>query len=168
MFRTTGAFFLLLVLATYVGLTSLHADAYGNDKAVHFLTFFLLTLAFYWILDTNRRRTTHITIIVCTLALGVGSEILQRLLPYAPQFDIWDTIANVLGSFAGLGLCSWYHKRMLERKRQRRGYNGVPGEDLEDDDLELGQGVGGAHEEGVINGAGVDTSRTATLEEVAK
>ena len=49
---------------------------------------------------------------------------------------------------------------MLERKRQRRQYNAVPGEDVED--LELGEGVG-SQEEGVTSAAG--TERAATLEE---
>lgn len=49
---------------------------------------------------------------------------------------------------------------MLERKRLRRQYNAVPGED--DGDLELGEGVG-LQEEGVMSAAG--NERSATLEE---
>lgn len=50
----------------------------------------------------------------------------------------------MLGSLAALGISSWYHKRMLERKRQGK-YSSVPGED---DDVELGEGTG-AQETGV-------------------
>ncbi|XXH01999.1 hypothetical protein Hte_008363 [Hypoxylon texense] len=155
-----GVFFLLCLLAGYVGLSSLQLDTIINDKVLHFLTFFLLTTAFYWILDTNRRRTLNLTIVVCTLCLGVGSEFLQGFLPNGREFDPYDIVANIVGSLAALGLCSWYHLRMLERKRLRRQYNAVPGED--DGDLELGEGVG-AQEEGVMSAAG--NERSTTLEE---
>ncbi|KAI1097452.1 hypothetical protein F4804DRAFT_327596 [Jackrogersella minutella] len=155
-----GIFFLLCLLAGYAGLSSLQLDTIVNDKVLHFLTFFLLTVAFYWILDTNRRRTLNLTIVVCTLGLGVGSEFLQGFLPNGREFDPFDIIANIVGSLVALGLCSWYHLRMLERKRVRRQYNAVPGEDAED--LELGEGVG-AQEEGVISSA--VNERSATLEE---
>ncbi|KAK7989871.1 VanZ-like protein [Apiospora arundinis] len=135
-----GVFFLLCLLAGYVGLSSLQLNYYINDKVLHLLTFFLLTVVFYWIVDTNRRRTLHFTLVVCTAILGVGSEFLQGFLPNGRVFDLYDIVANVVGSLAGLALCNWYHKRMLERKRSRRGvgnYNAVPGEDIED--VELGE-----------------------------
>ena len=83
--------------------------------------------------------------VTCTLILGVGSEFLQSFLPNDRDFDLFDIVANVAGSLVGLGLCTWYHKRMLERKRQRKNYTAVPGEDVED--IELGEG----HENGVTD-----------------
>ncbi|KAI0127344.1 hypothetical protein BJ170DRAFT_625064 [Xylariales sp. AK1849] len=154
-----GVFFLLCLLAGYAGLSSLQLDLYINDKVLHLLTFFLLTVVFYWILDTNRRRTLNLTVIVCTLALGIGSEFLQGFLPNGREFDLYDIVANVVGSLGGLGICSWYHKRMLERKRQQKTYNAVPGEDEED--LELGESSG-PQEEGIMSAAG--NERAVTLE----
>ncbi|EJT75846.1 hypothetical protein GGTG_05775 [Gaeumannomyces tritici R3-111a-1] len=152
-----GGFFFLLLIAGYAGLTSLQLGHLINDKLLHFLTFFVLTIVFYWIVDTNRRRTLNLTLTVCTGALGVGSEFLQAILPNDRDFDVYDIVANLVGSLAGLGLCSWYHKRMLERKRVRRGYGAVAGEEGgdgfgEEDDLELGEGLGlggSGHEEGI-------------------
>lgn len=83
------------------------------------------------------------TVVVCTLILGVGSEFVQSFLPNDRDFDLWDIVANIIGSLIGVGLCAWYHQRMLERRRQRKTYNAVPGED--EGDVELGQG----HENGV-------------------
>lgn len=60
-----------------------------------------------------------------------------------------------MGSLAGIALCSWYHLRMLERKRLAKTYHVVPGD--EDQDLELGEGVG-AQENGV-------TAASRTLDE---
>jgi VanZ family protein len=150
-----GVFLLLLLIAAYVGLTSLQLSQYVDDKVLHCVTFFLLTVVFYWIVDTSRRRTLHMTLVVCTLILGVGSEFVQSFLPNDREFDLYDIVANIVGSLAALGLCSWYHKRMLERRRQRKTYNAVPGE--EEGDLELGEG----HETGVTD----DEPRGRTLEE---
>lgn len=55
------------------------------------------------------------------------------------MFDPYDIVANVLGSLAALGISTWYHKRMLERKRQGK-YSAVPGDD---GDVELGEGTSG-------------------------
>lgn len=141
-----------MLLAGYAGLSSLQLGDVINDKLLHFVTFFLLTVAFYWIVDTSRRRTLNMALAVCTGGLGVGSEVLQAVLPdNGWVFDGMDIVANVLGSLAGLALCSWYHKRMLERKRHRK-YSAVPGEEghegeegLADTsivDIELGEGTG--------------------------
>lgn len=165
---STGVFFLLLLLAGYAGLTSLQVDVLVNDKVLHLLTFFILTVVFYWITDTNRRRTLHFTLVVCTLGLGVGSEFLQGFLPNGREFDFYDIVANVVGSLAALGICSWYHKRMLERKRLRKSYSVVPNNDNEDDvDIELGEGVVGAQETGVTadDSKGATTTKNMTLEE---
>lgn len=144
------------MIAGYAGLSKLQLGQYVNDKVLHAGTFFLLTVVFYWIVDTNRRRTLNMTLVVCTLCLGVGSEFLQSVLPNDRDFDLYDIVANVVGSLAGVGLCSWYHKRMLERRRQQKTYNAVPGEDVED--VELGEG----QESGIIDAG---PSRGRTLEE---
>lgn len=147
-----GVFFLLLLIAGYAGLSSLQVASIVNDKVLHLATFFILTVVFYWIVDTNRRRTLNFTLVVCTLCLGIGSEFLQAFLPNGRDFDLYDIIANIVGSLAGLSVCSWYHKRMLERRRSRRQYGAVPGED-DGEDVELGDTVfGGEHEEGVMAG----------------
>ncbi|KAI1169871.1 hypothetical protein F4777DRAFT_160851 [Nemania sp. FL0916] len=155
-----GVFFVLCLLAGYAGLSSLQLDHIVNDKVLHALTFFILTVVFYWVIDTSRRRTLNLTLVVCTLTLGIGSEFLQGVLPNGRNFDLNDIIANLVGSLAGLGLCSWYHQRMLERKRQRR-YSAVPGADP--GDVELGEGTS-AQEEGII-ATDPELGRTRTLEE---
>ena len=131
-----GAFVLVLLGAAYLGFGSIQI-AQVNDKILHFLTFFLLTITFYWILDTTRRRVLNFTLAVVTFGLGLGSEAVQGLLPNGLQFDPLDIAANVIGSLLALGLCTMYHKRMLDRKRRAKGYSTVP-QDGEGEDLELG------------------------------
>jgi len=153
-----GAFLFFVATAAYAGLTSLQVDAIVNDKVLHFLTFFILTTCFYWILDTSRRRSLNFTLLVCTGVLGVGSEFLQGLLPNGRQFDFYDIVANVAGSLAAIGLSTWYHMRMLERKRLAKQYQVVPGD--EEHDLELGDGVG-VQESGAVTA----TPAAPTLDE---
>ncbi|RCI11346.1 hypothetical protein L249_7605 [Ophiocordyceps polyrhachis-furcata BCC 54312] len=148
-----GGFLLLLLAAAYAGLSTLQLGHFVNDKVLHTITFFLLTVVFYWIVDTNRRRTLNMTLIVCTLILGVGSEFVQSFLPNDRDFDLYDIVANVVGSLAGLGLCSWYHRRMLERRRKRKQYTAVPDEE--------GVELSPDHEAGVTDGP----SLPRTLEE---
>ncbi|RDW67991.1 hypothetical protein BP5796_07232 [Coleophoma crateriformis] len=140
-----GAFVFLIFLSAYAGLTSLQLDGLINDKVLHFVTFFILTTCFYWILDTTRRRNLNLTLLICTGFLGVGSEILQGVLPNDRVFDVYDIVANVVGSLSSVALSSWYHLRMLERKRLAKTYQVVPDEEQ---DLELGEGVG-AQESGI-------------------
>lgn len=117
-------------------------------------------LSFYWILETSRRRVIHLTLLTCTAGLCIGSEVIQALLPNGKDFDPFDILANVTGSACALALCSWYHKRMLERKRKSKHYDIVPGEDGElgegEADVELGEGPGpglGNQQSGVVPAA---------------
>ncbi|KAF2433833.1 hypothetical protein EJ08DRAFT_569932, partial [Tothia fuscella] len=135
-----------------------------SDKVLHFVTFFLLTLCFYWIIETNRRRNLQLTAFVCTFVLGVGSEVAQGLLPNGRDFDPYDILANVLGSAPALLISTWYHKRMLERKRLSKSYTLVPGEGSDDDmDLELGEGIG-AQEDGIVGANGGPSAQTLEQE----
>lgn len=113
-------------------------------------------MTFYWIFDTTRRRTLHLTLLVCTLGLGIGSEIVQGFLPNDRLFDPFDIVANVVGSLGAVGLCGWYHRRMLDRRRKSRFGMSEGG----NDDVELGVGVGG-HEDGL----GPQESGVLTLEQ---
>jgi VanZ family protein len=146
------AFVILLLFASSLGLLPHSAlpqtpDAAKpfippqSDKAFHFICFFTLTATFYFILDAARRRVLHITLFVCTLLLGVGSEVAQELLPNDRDFDPWDVLANVLGSLCAVGLAGWYHRRAAERRRIAK-YSALAGEDVGEGDLELGEGPG--------------------------
>lgn len=77
---------------------------------------------------------------------------MQGLLPSGRLFDPLDIAANVVGSLLALGLCSLYHKRMLDRRRRAKGYSTIP-QDGEGEDLELG-----GQETGVVGEDARDSS----------
>ncbi|MCJ1311392.1 hypothetical protein MMC25_005063 [Agyrium rufum] len=146
-----GAFTALILLLGYLGLSKLQISAV-NDKVLHFVAFFALTISFYWILDTTRRRALNGTFLFVTLFLGIASEFLQAALPNDRNFDPIDIGANIAGSALALLLNTLYHRRMLDRKRKRKleGYGLVAGDGQ--DDLELGEG-GSAEREIGADGA---------------
>ncbi|KAJ6143339.1 hypothetical protein N7471_002792 [Penicillium samsonianum] len=149
-----GAFIFLLFLAGYIGLlphstsSTIPTHLQPNDKFLHLVTFFLLSVTFYWVLDTTRRRTLHVTLVVCTLGLGVGSEVVQGFLPNGRDFDLFDIVANVVGSVGAVGLCNWYHRRMMERRRQSR--YGMMEDGTED--VELGGVTGNSRRDSEVMG----------------
>lgn len=151
-----------MILAGYIGLlphsttSSIPSNLQPNDKFLHLFTFFLLSLTFYWILDTTRRRALHLTLLICTLGLGVGSEVVQGFLPNDRPFDPFDIVANVVGSLGAVGLCGWYHRRMMDRRRKSRF--GVS--DGGADDVELGVGLSRGEE-----GLGPQESGVMSLEQ---
>lgn len=69
-----------------------------SDKVLHFVAFFFVTVTFYWVLDTNRRKVVQVTFAVCTLGLGLVSELVQSLLPVRVhhfKYEGLTRIANV-------------------------------------------------------------------------
>ncbi|EPS44608.1 hypothetical protein H072_1407 [Dactylellina haptotyla CBS 200.50] len=119
--QIAGAFAALFLVSAYLGISK-GIQLPFNDKIAHFLSFFSMTLCFYWVLDTSRRRVVNFTLIIMFGILGVGSEFVQAVFP-GHIFDAYDILANLVGASAATGLCMWYHKRMLERKRQAKQAN---------------------------------------------
>lgn len=112
-------FIILILLSGYMGLAkSLHFD---HDKIVHFLVFFILALDFYWIFDATRKQCMNFTGVFIGGVGGIGSEVLQSVVS-APdrQFDPLDILFNLLGCILAIVLCSWYHNRLLQRRRNTR------------------------------------------------
>ena len=108
-------------------------------------------MTFYFIFDTTRRRVIHLTLIVCTLGIGVGSELIQGILPNGRRFDPFDIVANIVGSLAAVGLAGCYHKRSAERRRRAK-YSSLAGNTGDGgEDLELGEGSGVRTASGVVN-----------------
>lgn len=113
----TPVFILSLLVAGYLGFALVQLP---HDKAVHFVTFLVLTVEFYFVFDTkykSLRALRLITLGVCTIGASIGLEIVQSLVNPARVFDVLDIACNVVGSLVGLGLSSGYQTWMVRRAR---------------------------------------------------
>lgn len=60
-----------------------HPASIVHDKLQHFLMFFLLTLLFYWIFDTTKRRILNMTI-TFSIIVDIVSEVAQAIVTVSP------------------------------------------------------------------------------------
>ena len=78
----------------------------ASDKVLHAGSYFALSLIFMWHAAT-RSRTVVIAWLIIAMAHGIGTEIVQRFVPYR-TFDLADIAADacgvVLGALVGLRL----------------------------------------------------------------
>lgn len=115
------AFLLSCAASAYLGLIKTDIISGGHDKIAHLVAFFVLTLLFYWSIDTVRKRAVTLTFNVCTLAASLGSEVIQHFATSGERkFDIYDVAANIVGSSIALILSFLYHGRLLARRKQQR------------------------------------------------
>lgn len=147
--RIRPAFVILNVLdLIFLGILGFHPRGQTwirlNDKIVHFVCFFLATAMFYMIWDVDeparasyvwRNASLILTGLTCFLVGGIGSEIVQSLLPYK-QFQIGDIIANLLGSSLGLFFSYHLEKRYRARRELERLYAPLDIEDYGDLDYD--------------------------------
>lgn len=104
-------------MAIYLGFADISLP---NDKLIHFGMFFVLSLLFYWIVDTRITwLVRNVTFIICTLIGGIGSEFLQHSISPFRVFDIYDIISNIAGSLLAIILSDIYVFIYKERKRER-------------------------------------------------
>ncbi|EMG49504.1 hypothetical protein G210_5728 [Candida maltosa Xu316] len=132
-------FVVTLIGAGYLGFASIHLP---HDKLIHFSTFCILTIEFYFIFDTHYKSLKvlrYITLLLCTFGGSVSSEIIQNAVNPTRIFDVYDILANVIGSLVGLGLCigfmTWKkNKAKKDRIRYRQLNTHIIGGDDDDDD----------------------------------
>ncbi|BGP43784.1 hypothetical protein JCM10450v2_007982 [Rhodotorula kratochvilovae] len=125
-------------------------DVPFSDKVLHFVCFGLATALFYacWVVEEHARRVwvwRHFkeiaTIVVCMLVGGIGSEILQSLLPYK-TFQPGDILANLLGSSLALALSHHFAREARRSAELRRLYTTLDQiSDDEDEDAEEEEGA---------------------------
>ncbi|GAA6055687.1 hypothetical protein JCM3770_001021 [Rhodotorula araucariae] len=113
-----------------------------SDKVLHFVCFALATALFYacWVVEEHARRVwlwRHFkeiaTVLVCMLVGGIGSEVLQSLLPYK-TFQPGDVLANLLGSSLALALSHHFAREARRSAELRRLYTTL--DQISDDDEE--------------------------------
>lgn len=132
-------FVLSLCAAAYLGFALIHL---GHDKAVHFVTFFILTAEFYFL--WYRHRPWKLTFIVMTLGASISLEYAQGIVNPNRVFDAMDIVYNVHGSGLALILCCVCQSAM---PRQRR----APAPELEIQALSVSPDTSEDEVEGYVN-----------------
>lgn len=109
-----------MTLAAYLGFALIHLP---HDKVIHFSTFLILTVEFYFLFDTRNKKILRvITFIVCTCGAGIGLEVVQLMVNPIRIFDFFDIISNVCGSCLGLLIaCALNWRIDKSRQEKRRG-----------------------------------------------
>ncbi|PWZ02245.1 hypothetical protein BCV70DRAFT_198519 [Testicularia cyperi] len=148
--RIRPAFVLLNVLdLVFLGVLGFHPKGQAwlrlNDKLLHFICFFFATALFYMIWDVDepartswlwRNASLILTFATCFVVGGIGSEIVQGMLPYK-VFQWGDIVANLLGSSLGLFFSYHMEKRYRARREIERLYAPLDIEDYGDlDDVD--------------------------------
>ncbi|TKY85817.1 hypothetical protein EX895_005358 [Sporisorium graminicola] len=143
--RIRPAFVVLNILdLIFLGILGFHPRGQTwiriNDKILHFVCFFLATAMFYMIWDVDeparasyvwRNASLILTALTCFVVGGIGSEIVQSLLPYK-VFQWGDIVANLLGSSLGLFFSYHLEKRYRARRELERLYAPLDIEDYGD------------------------------------
>lgn len=113
-----AAFVIACIGTAYLGFADVKIS---HDKLAHGSAFFVLSLLCYWSVDLPRKRAVNATLILVTAIMGIGSEFLQHFFT-TREFDYRDIGANIAGSLFATVVSSWYHGRLVERRRKAR-YN---------------------------------------------
>lgn len=118
------ALFFLITIAILL-LTLMPPDNLGQHRIFrydilgHFMMFFCWTLV-YGILSFARKgsqKTNLIAIFIIASLFGITVEFLQKVMPYGRSADVFDAVADILGSFSAIVLL-----RLLKARLQK--FNG--------------------------------------------
>jgi VanZ family protein len=76
------------------------------DKIVHFFLYFFLTLL--WILALQKLQRIKIRLLIFIILWGIIIEFLQEYFIPGRSGDIFDAVANTIGSISAIFLCVKY------------------------------------------------------------
>ena len=92
-------------------------DLPGNDKTIHFLFYFVLTLLWYVALERKyKNRLLKFLIVGASIIYGIIIEILQGVLTQNRQADVYDALANSVGAFLALLVIFWLNSKTFQNK----------------------------------------------------
>jgi len=99
---------ILITISSLISLSGIgiHGIKIKNsDKIVHLLSYFILTLSWFYATQHNFKKTLHKTILIFLLILfGIIIEALQDGLTTYRQADFYDVLANSTGIFLAVAI----------------------------------------------------------------
>lgn len=116
--------FIVVTLITLL-LTLLPANQLGKndlfeyDKLGHFGLFFIWTLFFGLTAFFKKwNRFTHLMVVlISALLFGLGIEVMQRIFPLGRSFDLYDWLADGLGSLFAIAMLYYLKQRQQSHKK---------------------------------------------------
>lgn len=81
------------------------------DKLIHIFIFFLLSALF--ILPTEYSNSKYLIIVLLSSCYGILMEYVQKYFVPNRSFDIWDIVADIIGSFLAYILIT----KLLQKKK---------------------------------------------------
>lgn len=115
----TLGFFASLAIAAYLGFALVQLP---HDKLVHFITFYILTLEFYFLFDTGNKSLKILRFLTVGwwICSSIFLEIAQSIINPKRVFDVNDILANVLGGGAAFGTALVIQAQLVKRARAGR------------------------------------------------
>lgn len=106
-----------ITIASLVSLSNMpRVNVLGKDKTVHFLFYFVLTLTWNFALQKKYKNWALKYIIVfVVIGYGIVIEVLQEVLTKTRQADIYDVIANSVGTLVALIVIFWLKNKTFEK-----------------------------------------------------
>jgi VanZ family protein len=84
-------------------------DQISFDKWVHFGLF--AVLLFLWRFHFPAGKSFYFILFGCAIVYGFGVEVIQHYFISNRSFDLYDVVADLVGSIAGLWFWSWLYKK---------------------------------------------------------
>jgi VanZ family protein len=105
--------FLTLVPSEHLG----ESELYNYDKLGHFLLFFTWTFIFgLFMFSLKHKKASLLLIFIIGAGFGVTIEIMQGIMPFNRNPNVYDAIADIAGSLTATILLYFVKERLYFRK----------------------------------------------------
>ncbi|MCC5943182.1 MAG: VanZ family protein [Balneolaceae bacterium] len=107
-FTTAAILFFTLMPSENLGSSSL----YQYDKLGHFSMFFVWTFLFgLYLISVKKYNVSLIAIFIAGTSFGIMIEVAQEVLPYGRNGNMYDALADALGSLTAVILLAIFKRR---------------------------------------------------------
>lgn len=114
-FTTAAILFLTMAPSDKLGTSSL----YQYDRLGHFSMFFVWTFLFgLYLMAVKKFNVSLIAIFIAGTTFGISIEILQEVLPFGRNGNMYDAVADAIGSLTAVSLLFPFKKYFTVEKSE--------------------------------------------------
>ncbi len=117
--KAVPALFVIVTILTLVGTLfpsnyNLPSTFWQQDKLGHFIIFLAWTILFGGVLTIKQKKKPKLPyVLLCSALFGIAIEMLQLFIPTGRNAELYDFIADLLGSLAALGILTIVFKKIF-------------------------------------------------------